>query len=482
MDEVDIIILTKRSVHSIAALISRNFFLNIISTFSFFLIAAVLIPEDIGLYTAVIAIQRIISFFTDFGLGAALIQKKEELEDSDIMTSFTLQASITFFVFIIVFLFHGLISSYLHLNAPAERLLITLAFCIFLSSFKTIPSILLERKIRFEKLVIPQIAEQLTFNILLIIFVLKGFRIDSYTIAFLVSSLIGIPFYYYVSPWKMRLGIDKKSLHHLKFGAQFQAKNVLASLKDDALTIFLAKTLTFTQLGYIGFGQRIAFLSFRYVVDNVTKVTFATYSRMQDNLDLLRKAIEKSLFFVSCAMFPILTGLIVVSPYLLRYFPGFHHKWEPALISLIFFSLNALVSSLSSILVNILDANGRVRVTLFLMIIWTILTWIVTPIFILLYGYNGVAIASFLITLTIVITVYFVRQIVTFRFFGSIYKPLICSAVMVVILLSLSPIVIKDLFTLISMILLGGVVYLVCIYAFAKNEFRTAFQTMKVKI
>ncbi len=482
MDEVDIVLLTKRSVRSIAALISRNFFLNIVSTISFFLIAAVLIPEDIGLYTAVIAIQRIIGFITDFGLGAALIQKKEELVDSDIMTSFTIQASITFLVFFIVLLLHGYISSYLHLSAPAERLLIALAFCIFLSSFKTIPSILLERKIRFEKLVIPQIVEQLTFNILLIIFVLKGFRIDSYTIAFLASSLIGIPFYYYVSPWKIRLGIDKKSLHHLKFGAQFQAKNVLAALKDDALTIFLAKTLSFTQLGYIGFGQRIAFLSFRYVVDNVTKVTFATYSRMQDNLDLLRKAIEKSLFFVSCAMFPILTGLIVIAPYFLRYFPGFHNKWEPASISLIFFSLNALVSSLSSILVNILDANGRVKVTLFLMIIWTILTWILTPLFILLYGYNGVAIASFLITLTIFITIYFVRQIVTFSFFGSIYKPFICSAVMVVVLLTLSPMVIKDLFTLISMIVLGGVVYLTCIYLFAKKEFHAAVQTMKVKV
>ena len=71
---------------------------------------------------------------------------------------------------------------------------------LFLSSLKTVPSVILEREIQFNKLIIPQIVESLVFNIILIASVLLGRGIDSYSLAFFVSGLIGIPFYYYVSP------------------------------------------------------------------------------------------------------------------------------------------------------------------------------------------------------------------------------------------------------------------------------------------
>jgi len=186
-----------------------------------------------------------------------------------------------------------------------------LIFTIFLSSFKTIPSILLERKIRFDKLVLPQIAEVLIFNIILITLMLKNFGIESFSWAFLVSSIAGIPLYYFISPWRIGVGINKKSLVHLKFGLQFQAKNVLATIKDDLLTVILVRLLTFTEIGYIGFAQRISLFAYRYIVDSVTKVTFSAYSRIQSDLGVLKLAIEKSLFFTTSLMFPILTGLIL---------------------------------------------------------------------------------------------------------------------------------------------------------------------------
>ncbi len=481
MDEVDIAVLTRRSVQGVIALISRNFVLNLVSIFSFLLISSILLPKDIGLYTAVIAIQRIINFFTDFGLGAALVQKKEELQENDLKTTFTIQATLTLFIFVIVYLVRGSIATYFKLSDQGEMLLIALVFCIFLSSFKTIPSILLERKIQFGKLVIPQMAESLVFNILLVILAIKGFGLASFTWAFLISSVIGVPFYYLVSPWNIGIGIDKNSLSHLKFGAQFQAKNILAAVKDDGLTLFLAKTLSFTELGYIGFAQKLAFYLYRYVVDSVTKVTFSTYSRIQGDLDVVRKAIEKSLFFVSSGIFPLLAGLIVIAPYLIKYFPGWQSKWEPATVSLVFFCLNAIVSSLSGILINILDANGKVKTTLSLMVLWTTLTWTLTPVLIMVYGYNGVAIASFIVTLTIVITIYLVRRIVQFHFFRSIYKPFIATLFMGIFVFVLSQLFITSFTSLIIVAFIGGSVYLSCMYGLARGEMSQALHALRRK-
>ena len=471
MNELDLALIKKRSVHGILALTSRTFILQLISFGAFIVISSLLQAREIGIYTAVTAIQRMISFITDFGIGAALVQKKEALTQNDLRTSFTIQSSVTGGIFLLVFLLKDTIATVFSLPPEGSRLLIGLVFTIFLSSFKTIPSILLEREIRFGKLVIPQIAESLVFNLLLVVLVLNNFGLDSYTYAFVISSLVGIPFYYYVSPWRIGIGIDRASLTYLKFGAQYQAKNILATIKDDMLTVILKfLSLSYAEIGYIGFAQRLSFFVYRYIVDSVTRVTFSTYARIQEHTEHLRKAIEKSLFFVSAAMFPLLTGLILIAPYIIRYYPNWSNKWEPAILSVIFFSLNAMVSSLSGILVNVLDATGRVKITLKLMVLWTILTWILTPVLIFLYGYNGVAVASFLISLTLVLTVYLVRRVVLFDFFGSIIKPLLATSIMGGVVYVFGLLFAKDLLTTFLVIIAGGIMYAAVMYFIAKNE------------
>lgn len=480
MDEdLDLHLITRRTINGILALISRQFILILINLGAKFIVSSYLAISGFGVYTVVTAVQRVISFFTDFGLGAALVQKKSDLDEEDIRTTFTLQFLITLSVFIIVFLLRGIISETFNLDTTAENLLLTLVFCIFLSSFKIIPSIILERHIKFEKLVIPQIIEQLSFNIILVILLLKNLALNSYIFAFLVSSIISIPVYFYVSPWKISFGISKKALSHLKYGTQYQAKNVLATIKDDFLTLFLTRFLSFTQIGYIGFAQQWSFMIYRFIVDSVTKVTFSTYARMQESREYLGKAVEKSLFYIGLVMFPSVAGIILIFPYLITFVPKWNNKWEPAIVSFIFFSLNAGISSLSNILVNVLDAKYKVKITLNLMVIWTILTWILTPLFIMYFGYNGVAVASFLVTLSIVYTIYLVKKIIIFNFINSIYKPLLSSVIMSIFVYCFLKIFAMNLTVLLFTILIGGAIYSFSIYLLAKDEIFQALKAIK---
>lgn len=454
----------KKSAKGVAVLAFRQLILGAISTVASLVIFSILTPSEVGVYVAVIAAQRIISFFTDFGFGAALIQKKEAVTKDDVITTFTFQSSVTLGIFILVFLFQKQIGDLLRLNSEGATLFLVLVFTIFLSSFKTIPSILLERKIHFHRLVIPQILESLVFNLLLIVLVLNEFGLASFSWAFLISSIISIPLYYYVNPWPVGIGIKKSAFTHLKFGFQFQLKNILATIKDDFLTVILTRILTFTEIGYIGFAQRLSFLAYRYIVDSVTKVSFSTYSRLQNDKEILRRAIEKTLFFVAILMFPILIGLAIAGPSAISFIPQWKDKWTPAALSLVFFSLNAVVSSLSGILVNVLDSNGKVKTTLKLMVIWTTLTWVLTPLLIFLLGFNGVAIASFIVTLTIIYTIYLVRKVVDFSFWRSIQFPSIATMVMGAVLLILLNLVASNIFTFIGICLLSGLVYCAVLY------------------
>ncbi len=469
MASADIELIKKKAVTGVVALTSRTLVLQLISLVAFSLLSVFLSPAAIGIYIAVTAIMRIISFFTDFGFGAAIVQKKEDITQEELSTAFTLQILVTLGIFLFFWLGQNQIAFFFNLSQAGKQLLLALIFTLFLSSFKTIPSVLLERHLKFERLIIPQMVESVFFNVIVVVLAFRGSGVASYIWSTLISALAGIPAYYLVSPWRIELRVTRRSLKMLSFGLQFQAKSILGTIKDDLLTTFLAKILPFTQLGFIGWGQKWAFFSFRFLVDSITKVSFSAYSRLQHDTQLLKNALEKSLFATSFFLFPILSGLILTSSYFISFIPHYQ-KWQPALFSLYFFSLNAAVSSLSNILVTALDATGRVKTTLKLMVFWTTLTWILTPLFIYFFGYNGVAAASFLITLTIVITIYLVKKTVDFSFWQSIQHPFWATLIMsLVVFVSLKTLAF-NLIMLFVVIIIGIISYALSIWVLAKKE------------
>jgi len=193
-------------------------------------------------------------------------------------------------------------------------------------------------------------------------------------------------------------------------------------------------------------------------MDNMIRITFPSFSRLSHDAYHLGRAIEKSLFATVALIFPALTGLALLAPYFVHYIPKYQ-KWEPALLSLAFFAINAGLSSISTPLTNALNAIGKVKTTLYLMIFWTLSTWILTPLAIFWFGFNGVAIASAVIALSVVGVVYLVKKYISFGLIDLLIAPSIATAVMGVVIYFVSKIVISNLVMIFAMIGVGAVVY-----------------------
>ncbi len=479
MEEIDIASIKQRSIKGIFALTSRTFIIQIISFAANFILTVFLSPAVFGVFFVVSAAIAFLSYFSDIGLAAALIQKKDSIKDEDLKTTFTIQQVLVVTVVVLALVFSNKIGNFYNFGSEGVFLFQALAISFFLSSLKTIPSIILERNLNFEKLVIPQIVETLFFNVVVVVLAIKGFGISSFTYAVLARGISGLITIYIISPWRIRLGFSKASASKLlSFGFPFQLNSLLALIKDDLFIAYLGKVLPIAQVGYIGFAQKWAFTPLRLIMDNVIRITFPSFSRLQDEKDILKKAIEKSIFAASFLIFPSLFGLVILSPFFVNLIPKYI-KWEPALISLAFFSLNAGLSSISTPLTNALNAIGKIRVTLYLMVFWTIATWVITPIFIAMYGFNGVSYASALIALSVVIVIYLVRRYVKFDVVKVTIYPLISSIVMGLIIYFLSPVFVKSILSLILMILFGAVVYFSCVFVLAKNEILENIQLVK---
>lgn len=468
MQEVDIALIKKRSIRGIFALTYRTFAVQVVGFGANLILTIFLSPEAFGVYFVVTAVIAFLSYFSDVGLAAALIQKKEDVSEEDLRTTFTIQQVLVITLVLIALLSSGLIKDFYKLDSSGMFLFQALIFSFFLSSLKTIPSIILERELKFEKLVIPQIAESLAFSIVAVLMAIQGFGVASFSFAVLIRGVIGLVLIYIISPWRIGLGFSRNSARKLlSYGIPFQANSFIALLKDDLLIAYLGKVLPLAQVGYIGFAQKWAFTPLRLIMDNVIKVTFPSFSRLQENKNMLGKAIEKSIFSAAFIIFPSVAGILVMAPYFIKVIPKYE-KWEPALLSLAFFSLNACLSSISTPLTNALNAIGKIKITLYLMIMWTVTTWVITPIMIYFVGFNGVAIASFMVSLSVFLVVHLVRRYIVINLYSLIY-PFFASLIMIGMIFPLMKALPTNSISIGAGILMGAIIYLIFMFLLARK-------------
>lgn len=429
-EKLNVDILNSKIKKGVAVLTLRTIFLQAISFFSNLILTVLLLPIDYGVFFLVAAIVNLLAYFSDIGFAASLIQKKDKPTREDLQTVFTTQQILVFGLIILVFVLTPLIKNFYNFSPQAVYLLWALAISLCLSSLKTIPSVLLERNLEFNKLVIPQIAETIVFNVTVVFFAWQGFGVSSFTIAVIFRGITGLVAMYIVSPWMPGFLLSIKSLKSvLKFGVPYQANSLLAMVKDDGIIIFLGSILGIQGVGLLGWAQKWAYSPLRFFMDQVIKVTFPAFSRLQNNKIELSKAVTKSIMFICFLVFPSLIMLVLLSPILVDIIPKYS-KWSPALFALSILALNCALAAITTPLTNTLNAIGKISLTFKLMIMWTSLTWIFVPLLAFLYGLNGAAVGLSIVGLSSFIALYFVSKYVNINYLQSVGKPLLSSTVM----------------------------------------------------
>jgi O-antigen/teichoic acid export membrane protein len=429
-EEIEFEEVKKRSISGAISYFIRTIFLQAIGFGSAAILSALLSPEDFGVFGFVIQIIGILIFFSDVGLAAALVQKKTEPTEADYKSSFTIQQILSWSIVLVCLLLTTSDWVTNKIGSAGNWVLLSLAISFPLASLKTIPSIILERKLEFNKLVIPQIVEQIVFNVVLIAAAWQGYGVISYAYAIAARSVSGVITMFFVQPWKIGFGIQRSSLDLLlNFGLKFQANDLLARVKDQLFYLMLGSYLPLNQFGYIQWAKNWSMYPYNLTVQNVMAVTFPTFSRLQHNHEYLRRAIEKSLFFISLLIFPMIMGMVVFIYPIIDLIPQYA-KWQPALISFVAFTLSIAWSAISTPLTNTLNAIGKIDITLRLMVMWTVLTWILTPVCMYFFGFNGVALAALIISFTSFLPIIYVKRIVPISVWDQVWRQLLASLIL----------------------------------------------------
>ena len=472
-DKLTVEAIKRRAVSGVLALSGRTFLMQAVAFVANFFLTIFLIPAEYGTFAIVSALLGFLNYFSNVGLAAALIQKKDHPTRTELTTTFTIQQILVLVLAIGTFFATPYLQKWQQLTQEGIYLLWAMSASLIFPSLKTIPSVLLERRLDFKKLIIPEILETIVFSTVVVILAWQGFGVTSYTFGVIARGIVGLVAMYIVRPWRPGISFDFGSLRSLlKFGVPYQLNGFLALIKDEGLIIFLGGVIGPVGVGFFRWAKTWGEAALRFFMDQVIRVTFPAYARLQSDRENLTSTVSRSVFFICLLTFPSVVGLILLAPMLTDIVPKYS-QWKPALFALTLFGAHTIIAAVTTPLTNLLNAVGKINITFRLMIMWTVLTWVFIPTLARQDGLNGAVFGVILVDLSSFIAIWIAYRIVKFDVWYSVGKPLLAAVVMGAILRLLLPLTSASFLSVSAIITLGVLIYSVLIYLLVGHTIRT---------
>ena len=478
MEEIDLQQIKKKTTKNVFFLSLRNIGIQAVSAVGFFILSILLGAGEVGLFAIVAESIGILGYFSDIGLAAALIQKKEKVKKAELQTTFFIQQILVFLCLVVISIVFSRMVISRGYGSKEIWIFVSLCFSFFIASLKTIPSVLLERKLNFKLISTIDVTENVTFYVVAVVFAFLGFGAYSYAIATFIRSILGLIMIYSKSSWPIGFSFSKSAAKGLfKYGIPFQLNSFISVAKDRLSNLFIAGILGRENFGILAWAQKGPRIPLSFM-DAIMKVTFPTFARLQEHKEALKRSLEKSIFFIALFVFPAVTGLALVAADFINIIPKYT-KWMPAVIPLYFYAGNVALASITTPLTNAFNAVGKVLLTTRFMLMWTALTWILFPILTIKYGIIGTSVATLIVELSSVFVWITAHKLFGVNIFKTAFKPFIASLLMFIAIFFFQKIEIPLLFSIISKILIGVIVYASFLLLFCRNDVIWFIQQVK---
>ncbi len=351
------------------------------------ILARLLLKEDFGLVAAALVAINMLSLFTDFGLGQALIQRRGDTKEA-FNTVFTLNILIGLLLTFCAFILAPFAADYF--GEPQLTPMIRWIGATFLiNALGSVHIVWLKRNLAFHKKLIPDVGNILVKGGVSIIMAFQGFGVWSLIAGQLAGSAIAVILTWIFVPWRPRLAINWSLARSLfKFGISIMGLDALAILTENLSTIVIGKICGMALLGVYMLAYRLPealLLSNLWVLAGVTLPAF---SMMQDRPEKLEQGFLACVRLVGIVAMPLCLGMAVAADPIIRVFFG--EQWLEAVPVLRILALCAWVYSIGFHVGDIYKAFGRPDILLKLSVI-VILIELPALVIGAQYGLTGVA-------------------------------------------------------------------------------------------
>ena len=322
------------------------------------ILARLLTPAEIGMYSVTLAVIGIAQVLRDFGIGNYLIQLKEP-SPSQISTAFGMSLLLGGSLFVVVYLLAPWAAAfYNEADMTATMRIASLNFLVL--PFCLVPMSLLRRDMQFKRLLYVSLGASIVNFGVTVALAWAGWGANSMAIGSVAMNAATAVGTLLVGE---RRAICWPSLTHwrpvLSFGGQSAATSVITTISMDANDLVVGKVLGFEPVAMISRAQGLMNLFHRDVMGAIRNVALPAYAQAHRQGEEMASKFRHSLALVTVFAWPFYVLVSLYSLEALRLLFG--PQWDAAAPLVPIFCLAGALGAINSLVPSLLTAVGRIE-------------------------------------------------------------------------------------------------------------------------
>ncbi|MGL5318950.1 MAG: lipopolysaccharide biosynthesis protein [Bacteroidales bacterium] len=291
------------------------------------ILARLISPKDFGIMSVATVLIAFFSIFTDFGIGPAIIQKKElTQEDYSRIFSFSFWSGLI--LALLFFLCAPLIAGF-YQTETLTRVCRILSLNLFFVALNIVPNGLLYKEQRFRYIAMRTFFVQLFTGVIAVVAALKGAGIYALLINPVLSAIAIFLINYSQYPLRLRLGFGTESIRKIYSYSLFQFMfNIINFFSRNIDSLLIGKFLSMQQLGFYDKSYRLMMLPLENITQVISPVMHPVFSEMQNNKKHLAEAYLRVVKLLAYIGFPLSAFLFFSAEELILLVFG--PQWQPS--------------------------------------------------------------------------------------------------------------------------------------------------------
>ncbi len=324
------------------------------------IVARLLTPDDYGLVGMASIYLGLITLVSEFGLGSAVIALRDLSEEQ--VAQLNGLAVLVGVVSCAVSCAAAIpLGGFFHApQLPAVVLTMSTAFLI--TAFKTVPSSLLQRDMRFRALAVVETGRAVLLAVSMVAFALLGLRYWTLVIGGLVTSAVSTGAVLVLRRQRFAWPRRRSLAHAMTFSGHILLGRLSWYTYSNADFLIAGWLLGQAALGLYDVAWNLASVPIDKITSLVGQVTPAVFSAVQTDHAALRRYLLRITEGLALITFPASLGLALVAPDFVLIALG--DKWQGAIAPLQLLALSTGFRAVTPLLPQVLNVVGESRLSM----------------------------------------------------------------------------------------------------------------------
>lgn len=321
-------------------------------------LAKLLLPDDFGLVGMTSIFIAVVSAASELGMGAALIQKKDNKYTERLYNTAFWSGLVWGSVLYLIMCFAvGPFAASFYDEPILIKLMPVLSICIFLNPLNLIHTVILTRAMNFKKIAMIQNSATLVAGLTSLLTAYLGFGIWALAINNFLVAVLSVPMLFLTTRWKPKFEWVKSYFKEIfGFGIYSTGTAIISTTSYNFDNLMIGKLLGAGPLGAYILAFSLTELLRQNISSIINKVMYPVFGQLQDNKERLKNYFLKIINLNAIVMYPLMFFFVLFAEELILGIFG--NKWVDAILPLKFLAVAVMVHLIINSFASLLRGLG----------------------------------------------------------------------------------------------------------------------------